>query len=287
MIPHTNRTDLSSCHFSIRGSLVVVAVISIGLLPVAYFGWQGVISTIFLVIAGILFLIGKRGLAATLISLLLLGQFFCPAMDSARGAILRSECGDNIRKLTLAIREYESKHGHIPPPYSIAADGTPLHSWRVLLLPFLGEQSLFDEIDASKPWDDPVNIQFHDRMPEVYCCAAIRYHSRWRSTGNTTAYVVVVGQETAWNPYTQTSLTQISKSGGISETIAIVESENHRIPWMSTNDPDSTTFLDDLDFSRPHNGLLNCSMFDSSVQVLSSCLELEQVSELLTMDDRK
>ena len=55
------------------------------------------------------------------------------------------------------------------------------------LLPFVGEQELYDQIDTSKPWDDPVNIPFHNQMPDIYCCAAIKYHSKWRSTGNTTA----------------------------------------------------------------------------------------------------
>ena len=286
-MPDSKIADPAGHRFSIRRLCAFVAAIAIGLFPTAYFGWQGIISTVCLVIAGMLFLIGKRGLAATLLVLLLLGQVLYPAMDGAREAILRSDCRDNIRKLTTAIHDYESKHGHIPPPYSIAADGTPLHSWRVLLLPFLGEKSLYDEIDLNKPWDDPVNIPFHDQMPEVYCCASIKYYSKWRSTGNTTAYIVVLGSGTAWDANNPPSLNQILNSDGISKTIAIIESENHRIPWMSTNDPNTTTFLDNLDFSRPHNGLLNSSMFDSSTQDLSNNLDLEQISDMLILDDGK
>ena len=270
-------TDPPRHRFSLRTMFAVVAAIAVGLLPIASFGWKGIISAICLVIAGLLIVIGKRGLAATLFILLLLGQFFYPAIDGAREAILRTDCQDNIRKLTIAIHEYESKHGQIPPPYSIAADGTPLHSWRVLLLPFLGEQSLYDEIDLDKPWGDPVNIQFHSRMPDVFCCAAIKYHSKWGSTGNSTAYLVIVDDRTPWHTNNPPSLTQISNADGALTTIAIVESENHRIPWMSTSDPDLETFLGNLDFSRPHNGLLNCSLFDSSTSILSDNLELEQL----------
>jgi len=286
-MPDSKGTDLAGHRFSIRKLLAIVAAIAIGFLPVAYFGWQGIVSAVFLVVAGILFVIGKRGLAATLFVLFLLGYFLYPAVDGAREAILGTECQKNIRKLTLAICDYESEHGHIPPPYSIADDGTRLHSWRVLLLPYLGEQSLYDEIDKSRPWDDPVNIGFHDRMPDVYCCPAIKYHSKWGSTGNTTAYIVVVGSETAWHVEGPPSLAQISNADGTSKTIAIVESANHRVPWMSTSDPDLPTFIDNLDFSRPHNGLLNCSVFDSSIRFLSDDLELGEISEMLTMDDGK
>ena len=197
-------TDPPRHRFSLRTMFAVVAAIAVGLLPIASFGWKGIISAICLVIAGLLIVIGKRGLAVTLFILLLLGQFFYPAIDGAREAILRTDCQDNIRKLTIAIHEYESKHGQIPPPYSIAADGTPLHSWRVLLLPFLGEQSLYDEIDLDKPWGDPVNIQFHSRMPDVFCCAAIKYHSKWGSTGNSTAYLVIVDDHSV--AYKQSSI---------------------------------------------------------------------------------
>ncbi len=211
-MPDSEITDPAVHRYSIRRLFAFVAAIAIGLFPTAYFGWQGVISTVCLVIAGMLFLIGKRGLAASLLVLLLLGRFLYPAMDGARESILRSECRDSIRKLTTAIHDYESKHGHIPPPHSIAADGTPLHSWRVLLLPFLGEKALYDEIDLKRPWDDAVNVKFHNRMPDVYCCASIKYHSKWLSTGDSTAYIVVLGTGTPWNATNPPSLNQISNA---------------------------------------------------------------------------
>lgn len=286
-MPEPTTPSYAGHRFSIRMLLRIVAVVAIGLIPMAYFGWQGIISTIWLTVAGALFVAGKRGLASAIVVVLLLGQFFYPAMDGAREAILRSQCQDNIRRLTIAIHDYESKHGQIPPPFSTDSNGNRLHSWRVLLLPFVGEQALYDQIDTSKPWDDPVNIPFHDHMPDVFCCAAVKYYSKWRSTGNTTSYIVVVSEQTAWQSNNPPTLTQISNADGTSRTIAIVESENHRIPWMSTDDPDLTGFIDALDFSKPHNGLLNLSLFDSSTEVLSNNLELEQISEMLIMDDGK
>ena len=282
-MPDSNNSQLVGYRFSIQKRLAIVAAIAVGLLPMVWFGWKGIVSSICLVICGILLVVGKRGLAVTLFVLLAAGQFFYPALDGGREAILRTGCQNNVRKLAIAIHGYESIHGHIPPPYSIAADGTPLHSWRVLLLPFLGEQALYDQIDTDKPWDAPVNIPFHDRMPEVFCCAATKYHSKWRSTGNTTAYVVVVGSGTPWRVNKPPSLTQMPN--GTSRTIAIVESENHRIPWMSPADPDLETFMDNLDFSRPHNGLLNFSMFDGSVHALGN--DSREDMKMLRIADRK
>lgn len=261
------------------------AVIVIGLLPTVCFGWQGILSSVCLMVAGAFLVVGKRVWAATLTALLLTGQFLHPAMDSARGSVLRMKCEKNIRELTRAIHDYESLHGHLPPPCLTSETGIPLHSWRVLLLPFLGEQSLYDQIDLTRPWYDPVNIPFHDRMPGVYCCAAVRYWSRWGATGNTTSYIVVTGNRTAWRSEDPPGLAQIAD--GTSSTIAIIESENHRMPWMAPSDPDLATFIKSMDFAKPHNDLMCCSKFDGTTEFLTTDTAIERIPEMLIMDDRK
>lgn len=47
-------------------------------------------------------------------------------------------------------------------------DGTPLHSWRVLILPYIEQQKLYDEFRLAEPWDSPHNIRLLDRMPSTY-----------------------------------------------------------------------------------------------------------------------
>ena len=41
-------------------------------------------------------------------------------------------------------------------------------SWRVLLLPYLGEKDLYDRFNLTEPWNSPVNIALVNQMPEVY-----------------------------------------------------------------------------------------------------------------------
>lgn len=269
--------------FSIQTLFWIVAAVTVGLAPTAYFGWKGIVSTICLTIAGLLIVFGQKNAGLALVVLLSLGQFFHPAIDGAREAILRSDCQNSLRTLTYAMHDYESKHGHFPPPFTTNNDGEPLHSWRVLLLPFLGEQELYDQIDKSKPWDHSANLQFHERMNVVFSCAAATYHSRWRSTGNSTPYVAVVGRRTGWQPKAKVTFGMIVD--GASRTIAIVESANHRIPWMSPADPTLNSLLGKLDFSNPHDGYLNASFFDGSVHLLSNDLGSDQITEMLLIDD--
>ena len=47
-------------------------------------------------------------------------------------------------------------------------DGTPLHSWRVLILPYIEQDDLFKQFKLDEPWDSPHNVQLLARMPKTY-----------------------------------------------------------------------------------------------------------------------
>ena len=51
-----------------------------------------------------------------------------------------------MKEIVMAIEEYKGKNGHYPPAYIADGNGKPLHSWRVLILPFLGYDGLYKSI---------------------------------------------------------------------------------------------------------------------------------------------
>jgi len=61
----------------------------------------------------------------------LIGMFL-PSVGGPRRAGVRTLCLNNIRQLSLAMRNYESVNGHLPPAYIADEDGKPMHSWRAL-----------------------------------------------------------------------------------------------------------------------------------------------------------
>jgi hypothetical protein len=63
---------------------------------------------------------------------------------------------------------YEGKHGRLPPAVVYGEDGKPLHSWRVLILPFIEQQELYKEFRLDEPWDSPHNIRLLSKMPATY-----------------------------------------------------------------------------------------------------------------------
>ena len=56
----------------------------------------------------------------------------------------------------------------MPLAVLVGPDGKPWHSWRVLLLPYLGYRDMFDQYDLSQPWDSTKNLRLLDKMPPVY-----------------------------------------------------------------------------------------------------------------------
>lgn len=82
------------------------------------------------------------------------------------------KCASNMRHITLAILYYEGKDRRGLPTYSVDAQGKPLHSWRVLILPLVDESGLYEKIRLDEPWDSEYNRQFHSCAPRIFQCPA-------------------------------------------------------------------------------------------------------------------
>lgn len=80
----------------------------------------------------------------------------------------QTENTDQLKTIGQALQSYVRAHGSYPPGALLNARGERTVSWRVLLLPYLGEKTLYDRFDLNKPWDDPVNLCLLREMPAVY-----------------------------------------------------------------------------------------------------------------------
>ena len=119
-------------------------------------------------------------------------------------------------------------HGSFPPAASRDEEGKPLLSWRVALLPYLGEQALFDRFDHDQPWDSPHNLKLLDRIPEMYCPLG-------RKKDGKTTLMVFVGDGTPLGGREPVSMADFTDDP--SETIMLVEAgPNKAVPWTKPED---------------------------------------------------
>lgn len=84
----------------------------------------------------------------------------------------RLRCARNLFRIQNAILQYQAENGTLPPAFTVDEAGKPLHSWRVLILPYLGEKEadLYSKIRLDEPWDSDYNRQFQTETPDVYHC---------------------------------------------------------------------------------------------------------------------
>ncbi|MBO5438405.1 MAG: DUF1559 domain-containing protein [Thermoguttaceae bacterium] len=113
------------------------------------------------------------------------------------------EISESLAHIGYAMELYRLEHGgKLPPAFTRDAEGKPLHSWRVLILPYLGEKekALYEQIRLDEPWDSEWNRQFHAQMPVFYRSGAITH---WRVPDpdplRETRLTVIQGKEGLFN----------------------------------------------------------------------------------------
>lgn len=130
----------------------------------------------------------------------------------------------NMQRLGRAVLEFHGDKGHFPIYMTEKdTDENYPHSWRVQILPYLGEKNLYEQIRLNEPWDSPWNRQFHDKMPEIF-----RNPNRNLTIGHTT-YSVVTGEDTLFCANKISTLKEIA--GDLDTTFLLVEGP--AVCWMN------------------------------------------------------
>jgi prepilin-type N-terminal cleavage/methylation domain-containing protein len=87
-----------------------------------------------------------------------------PAVQAAREAARRVQCGNNLRQLTLAVLRHEDTTATFPP----STTGPPgKWSYLAVILPYLEQANLQRPVDFSKAWFDAPNLEFLQDHPLV------------------------------------------------------------------------------------------------------------------------
>ncbi len=204
---------------------------------------------------------------------------------ASRQAAKRMQCTNNLKMLGLAAHNYHDANGVWPPPYSVDAAGKPLHSWRVLVLPYLEESALYEAIRKDEPWDSEYNKQFHDKMPVVLRCPECKVGDA--KSGS--SYCMVVGEETFGQPPKPDAkkFTIARITDGTSNTIMFVE-RREPVNWMEPVDIPQEVAYEGINksyegISSFHNGGVNCTFCDGSVRFLDDTIDLKTLKALLTI----
>lgn len=134
-----------------------------------------------------------------------------------------------FKQIGFALHEYYDTYQSFPPAYVEGPDGKPWHSWRVLILPFLGEKELYAQYRFDEPWDGPHNKALIAERPKVF--ASPRQVS---DDPNVAVSLAVVSPQTMWPGTNSVSLNQVFD--GTSNTIQLVEYQKSDVIWSEPRD---------------------------------------------------
>ena len=225
---------------------------------------------------------GKRmagaGIILGVIGCLFSVVFVFPWMQSAGVGGNRTNCTNNLKQIALAMHNYHSAYGCLPPAAITDKNGRPLLSWRVALLPYIEANHTYVKFHLDEPWDSPHNLALLEAMPSVYDCPSNR-----TLTPGMTGYLVVVGPNTAFTPdFKPVAFGKITD--GLHNTLLIGESQR-TVPWTKPEDLGVGTQLplDGLGSHHgDHNDGFNALMVDGSVRFLKATIAPSFLSALLT-----
>jgi hypothetical protein len=179
---------------------------------------------------------------------------------------------EKLGRLVEAMNAYHTAHGHFPAAAVIGPDGRTEHSWRVELLPYLGEQELFDSYKLDEPWDSDHNKQLIEKIPSIYSTGAPS--QKWDAD-----YFVVTGKGTLFDGAAPSKRESITDAAG--ETILVLQSRR-QIPWTKPVDIDVATDARQFSLGRTRGNGFYAAFADGTVKLVPKTTDPATIQALFT-----
>jgi hypothetical protein len=207
-----------------------------------------------------------------------------PAVQAAREAARRTQSANHMKQLMLALHNHHDTFGTFPPAYTTDAEGKPLLSWRVAILPFLEEKALYDQFHQNEPWDSEHNKRLIAKMPPAFGSPGSN------AKAGLTNYLGIGGPHGSLSkpsaPGSKAGRRLADFIDGTSNTIVIVEATDPlAVEWTKPVEwlPDEKEPIKGLVGLRP-NGFL-AGFADGSVTFIVKATEPEMLRRLFSRND--
>ena len=200
-----------------------------------------------------------------------------PAVQQAREAARRTQGKNNLKQVGLAMHNYHDAKKKFPAAASVDKKEKKLLSWRVHILPYLGEAALWKQFHLDEPWDSEHNKELIKQIPPVYVSPS---HADLAGEGKT-VYLVPTGKGTSFDGNEGLGMREFTD--GTSNTIMAVEaSREAAVIWTKPDDLE-------VDFKNPIKGLkgareggFHALLCDGSVRFISENIDINILKALFT-----
>jgi hypothetical protein len=245
-----------------------------GVVPASYQGYasapppkSGGGGTTLFVVLGVLAFFGVIAAGCVL-------ALVIPAVGAVRGAAARAQSTNNLKQLGLAVHNYEATYGELPPAVVRDADGKPLYSGRVLLLPFLEQSALFNQWKKDEAWNGPTNGAISKTVLKVFMDPADQDQVTAR-----TDYLFITGPGSVFEEVKDEKVTLGRITDGTSNTILMMEIKGAGVNWAEPQDID----INNVWPHKGHHKKGTLMLFaDGSVRMMTDDLDPGTVREMAT-----
>ncbi len=205
-----------------------------------------------------------------------------PAIQQAREAARRTVSMNNLKQIGLAFHNYHDQKGAFPP--AVIEENGVKRSWRVEILPYLGEQALYEEYRKDEPWDSEHNKGVLAKAPPIYKDPSDP------SAPTSTSYYMLVGPQSLFSEKPMDVKAggkgpQLSDiTDGTSNTLLVVEAKRD-VPWTK---PDDIAFEPDKaaevlkDLGGVHGDVFLAGIVDGSVRAIAKSIDPQMFKAIVT-----
>ncbi|QDU19330.1 DUF1559 family PulG-like putative transporter [Urbifossiella limnaea] len=203
-------------------------------------------------------------------------QAAAEATVKLREAAARAESFNNLKQIGLAMHNYHDTLGSLPPAAVVDRAGRPLLSWRVLILPYIEHQQLYNQFKLDEAWDGPTNKKLLDKMPRVF---ALPQQFATKAKATETHYQAFVGKGAAFDVLKGPRL--IDFTDGTSNTLLVATAATP-VPWTK---PDDMAFDPAADMTAKLGyfpDVAHAVIGDGSVRALRKTIDRRTLAALIT-----
>ena len=207
------------------------------------------------------------------------GVVFLEAVQKVRTAASRAQSANNLKQIALAMHNYADAMRSVPAQATYDKNGKPMLSWRVLILPYVDQQALYNEFHLNEPWDSEHNKKLLAKMPKLYASP----YDENTLKDHTTYYQGFFGKGCFFEGKQGLSFPR-DFPDGTSNTIMVVEASK-AVPWTKPEDIpyDAAKPLPKL--GRPGAKGFQVGMCDGSVRFISETITEKTLRNAITRND--
>jgi hypothetical protein len=202
-----------------------------------------------------------------------------PAVQAAREAARRNASMNNLKQIMLAMHNYHDVKKSFPAHAIYSADGKPLLSWRVSLLPYMEQQALYKQFHLDEPWDSEHNKQLIEQMPEVFLDPS----SGLLLVDGKTHYLGVKGEGMFFDGTANGRKIQSITDGTSNSIAAFQVGDANAVIWTKPEDWELDADDPLAGIGMLHSGIFLAGFCDGHVQAISNAIDGGIFKNLLTV----